>query len=260
MRTHLLFAMALAGVLAVGCATDEGDEVVAAVDFALMPNPNFSGNSVEICGTRVDNQGRYLPADSKYPCLNQVDCTCFGFNESGEVTKLFEPWKTAYWGDLCPSDDVPKAKWEFTYKIFTDNKCKGDVINACGNDNNMVCYDADDMFLRHHPNRSMEWLEVGDNHNKLICLTRNAGKDWEFDVCIDMTPQDGLNAAEGFGYALYDCGCELAGPHIDGLTPPGCRCPQGELAEYLPFGCYMNFWTGCKVRCGWQGPMAAPEP
>jgi hypothetical protein len=173
-----ILAAALASVALVGCggggAKDAAEELAS---FKVSLNSqdlfgNFAGNSVWICGTRDGD------ADSKYPCDNSF-CRCFDFNADGTLTAEVE--------NLCPSKNVPEGTWDFTYTIYSEPGCSETVDNEILNDgyHNFVCYDSGDFENFSHENMTAdEYLAPGCNENEITCLTRNAKKIFDFDVCV----------------------------------------------------------------------------
>ncbi|HEU5217076.1 MAG TPA: hypothetical protein VFU23_00355, partial [Gemmatimonadales bacterium] len=120
--------------------------------YAVLGN-DFSGNYVKIIGLRS------VPADGKYPCLNQFE-VCLGLDPAGA---------TAAVQDLCPSDDTPEGTWTFSYVLYTDAQCTAALENiGCVPDQG-------------------EWLSPGHNYNDVVCLTRNADKSWDFCVMDPVT-------------------------------------------------------------------------
>lgn len=114
---------------------------------AVLGN-DFTGNFVRIHGVRS------VPTDTKYPCLNEFE-VCLGLDPVGATAAI---------KDLCPSDDTPEGTWAFTYVVFADAACTVPLAN-------FGCIPT-----------MQEWLHPGRNHNDVVCITRNAEKD--FDLCV----------------------------------------------------------------------------
>ncbi len=262
LRALLSAAMALLIVGALGCGrgvddTEEGEfqpaSMKVVMDFEV--DPDFTDNSVKICGERKDE------ADAKYPCRNWLGtendhCECFNFRPDGTIVEI---------KDLCPSiniDDNPgsgTSMWEFTYRIYSGLDCQGEVLNMEGNTKNFECFDADNLWARDtseaHPNASYDKeLKPGcDNFNEVICLTKNASKFFDFDVCVEV-----LECTDEKGFAIachpqqfeYDCGCELVEPGdsfticTDSATCPPqhsyCECDQGLDPAHPPKNCQIS--------------------
>ncbi|WP_373048655.1 hypothetical protein [Vulgatibacter sp.] len=247
-------ASLVAGSLAfAGCGGGEGDsgsgpEDVASAEFAIVADgPNFTGNFVKIGGKRKEY------ADGKYACLSKLEEDCYKFDKDGG---LVDSWgKKIKFDDLCPSANVPAAKWEFWYTIHTDSYCRSEPINDAYNKNNLVCYDSKDVAKQdpYLANKSVEWLEKGKNKNKIVCLTKNAEKTFEFDVCEDVTPYGypGYESDGNGGYygdLVIDCGCYDSGYYTagDSTYKPTCECPDGLSLDQLP-GCTFNY--DCQLEC-----------
>lgn len=113
----------------------------------------FSGSYVRIRGARA------LAADPMYPCLSQFD-VCVPLSAAGSTDAI---------PDLCPTLDTPTANWSFTYSLYTDEGCTGELAN-------LSCV----------PHTS-ESLASGDNLNAVECQSRNADKGYEFCVVDPIT-------------------------------------------------------------------------
>jgi len=228
----------------------------ATVTFQI-PQANFEGNSVRICGSRSP------PADGKYPCFNDlttatgsqtqtvvappnaptgpaVDCPCFTFNGTGGLVDLvnssetFNPMSGVT--NLCPSVDLAEngggeGAWTFEYSLFTDEACGalgGQLLNTMDNAHNFVCFDTRDLEARANPNEtSGETLEVGPNANHIVCSTVNANKTFDFSSCVlSCATPDGMPATDSMGAPITPMG-----------TNP--TCPEGTANVYSCTGCEM---------------------
>jgi hypothetical protein len=169
---------------------------------------------VRICGERTK------PADTKYGCISGLSdldpwdfkmvngCPCFDFKTDGTL-------KDGKVKGLCPSDNVPSGLdgvWLFKYEIYSEQGCAGEVLNTDDNAHNLICYDENDIPALDYPNQSVEELDKGLNQNRIICLTKEAAKRWDFDVCADVTEE------YPGGPLRLDCGCEQ--------VSSACVCPQ----------------------------------
>lgn len=191
---------------------------------------SFSGNSVRIVGNRS------VDADSKYPCLNEID-TCLNFDVDGKVEDV---------SGLCPSENVPNGDWTFDYTVFSDIDCGGVVINDLNNPNNFVCYDSQDLFTRAHPNQTVnETLHRGGNQNFIECLTQNASKSFDFNACTIV--EDSKATSVDPATLELDCGCTPAS------TPNACDCTQ-DMSN-LEAGCEFDPLT-CNIVCQASNPPA----
>ncbi|HCF61076.1 MAG TPA: hypothetical protein DFS52_24155 [Myxococcales bacterium] len=242
-----LAAVAAIAIAAVGCGpggkpggAEEG--ALSSISINLVTNPNFQGNSVRIVGTRVPG------ADLKYPCLNSID-TCWALDVNGSLFHVIE--------DLCPSENIPKGDWTFTYEIYSELDCKGELMNAPGNPNNFVCYAIDDIFDQAHANYSVEKLEAGVcNENEIVCITKTADKTFDFDVCVEVDDPCKANPPPAHcpqppptdnDILRLDCGCV----DVSGV----CNCAQG--LDGLPSECTVLPANGCLVVCGEPAKVAA---
>ena len=152
--------IAVAGALAISVVwlgSCEGSSQDYGTTFQAVLGNDFTGNYAKIHGVRS------VMVDAKYPCLNEFEA-CVSLTADG---------KTAAIEDLCPSDDTPGGTWNFTYKLYADKDCK-DLLG------NLGCVPT----LR-------EWLHPGRNCNDVVCITRNASK--EFDFCV-MDPVTGAGS------------------------------------------------------------------
>lgn len=276
--------MGLSGALALGACGEKGSQVevggVAAVDFALVMEPNFNNNSVKICADRGKD------ADGKYPCRSHK-CECFNFDANGLPV---DKWgKTARFDDLCPSIDYPSkgadGDWTFTYKVYAEKECPEPPLYpdmfvitspSAPDVHNFACYDENNLAAKKDPNKSVERLEPGENCNELVCLTKNASKFWEFDVCVQLptVPADGCTEDATSGLMCptppppsklrLDCGCVRKVYRLDGsldealtLAAAGpvdaahyVRCECDQLDEMsLPPSCYLNVNDYCTLDC-----------
>lgn len=209
----------------------------SSTNFALSLPPELGAGSVRICGQRD------LQAHEIYPCRSDIrknpaveECPCFDLDADGVPTDGGEP---LVFSGLCPSDNVPESLWTFGYEIWSDQGCGGQLLNSPTNENNFRCYDIQDLASAEYANQSVEWLSAGYNHNQIICLTRNAQKDWNFQFCEDRTEwvECGPNTT------VLDCGCVPSGS--------ACDCPEYSL-ENLPWNCEASPENGCDIWC--EGP------
>ncbi len=251
-----LFGMTL---FASGCSMNGedvqsgGQELTGTASFAasLARDPSFAGNSVKVCGKRRK------PADAKYPCQDgwgkEPLCECLtfdGYPADGDSTapKALK--------DLCPSKDLApntydtsEVPWDFTLTVFNDAKCgyAGGTAMTTGEDKydkfNFVCYEQDDLKKREHPNAAHgEILKPGKNVNDIVCITRNASKEFNFDVCVD-------ESAYGDGSKL-NCGCEF-NPYsykCECKDQPGVTDPDPSTPPYgFKFDNYCNLVSSTPV-------------
>lgn len=152
--THLIAAVLVGGALLIaGCGAEQNDNEELGAQISAILGNDFTGNYVRIHGVRS------VPADTKYPCLNEFDL-CLGLSQEG-LTSMVR--------DLCPSDDTPEGTWEFTYVMFTDATCQTALAN-------LGCIPTIN-----------EWLHPGYNHNNVTCITRNADKTFDFCVLDPVT-------------------------------------------------------------------------
>lgn len=254
-------AAAVAMIGATGCGDDSkgsgsGSEF-SSTEFQLSVDPDFHGNSVFLCGHREKE------ADSKYPCDNKLEiddaypddgCGCFNFDENG---KLIEYDRYTYavrpveFENLCPSNNVEEAKWLFEFTIFSDKNCYGDPLNGY-EDNNFACFASDDISKQDYPNAALEWLEPGKNKNEVICITKNAEKEFDFDVCVDESDKHSYDSNYSDKLVL-DCGCQEV---YDSYNNKTCECDQGIYG--LPDNCWIDGDLECKIVC--QEPYYPPAP
>lgn len=233
---------------AAGCGGNETVSVpveggLSSVDFALAADANFANHSVKICGQRAVPADPIYPCDSGYPVPT---CHCFAFDADGTLAG------DAFFDELCPSTNSPVGSWTFEYFIWSQPNCEygGGVLLSAppatqgAYDYNLVCYDAANVYSHEDPNLSTEALMPGDNSNDIICLTRDADKEWTFDVCLDET-----SAAEyGYGTMRLDCNCEPAMvPYCVPPPPPSCTCPFDPAV--LPSGCEVRPNENCDIVC-----------
>ncbi|MCK6551446.1 hypothetical protein L6R52_36760 [Myxococcota bacterium] len=150
----ILGAVLIAATLVVaGCGTDQNNNEELGAQISAILGNDFTGNYVRIHGVRN------VPADTKYPCLNEFD-VCLGMSPEGMTSMV---------RDLCPSDDTPEGVWTFTYVIYADAACVEPLAN-------LGCIPTMD-----------EWLHPGYNHNDVVCITRNADKGFDFCVLDPVT-------------------------------------------------------------------------
>ncbi len=210
----------------------------ALVEFALVSSNHLANHSVDICGKRD------VAADPIYPCENGPICQCSTFDANGNLPD------TAYFDELCPTTNHPMSPWTFTYTIWSGVDCTGTILAGPGPDDlhNLVCYDASDVYTQNNPNQSKEPILEGENSNEILCLTRDAGKEWAFDVCLDVTEYDLQGDSVPANTLRLDCGCWL-GPtqRCEDPPPPTCEC-DFDL-ETLPAGCEVDPEEDCDIIC-----------
>lgn len=182
------FRFAALGALAVvplGCGGLDGVEPADSADpgtssatatFELNGGPSLYGHSVKLCGKRVDEHGASKPAGATYDCISELPCDCYAFDPSGGLTvwnSIDAEHVPARIEDLCPSDNVPVAEWEFTFSLYTDGTCGydgGHLLNGGGSDSAWVCWDAEHFQDPYMENRIREPLDTGRNENHVICV------------------------------------------------------------------------------------------
>ena len=247
----LLGALASVGLAIAGCSTNAAEDVAARdegtlghLEFQLVKDPSFTGNSVFVCGKRKE------AADGKYPCTNNF-CTCLDFDSYGATDKV---------ENLCPSADVGAAGydappagslWDFSYVVY-NGRCGQDKTKppyapavpmtdpdptdtSYKNDANFVCYDKRTPFR--YPNLSLaEELKPGKNHNDILCVTKNASKDFNFDVCVDEGTYDKP--------VRLDCGCTT---NPDPLCRIEEKCLCGENGKAIPQGFIADPYDSCHI-------------
>lgn len=250
--TLLIGSIAGVATFGTGCSLVEdggepkiavGDERLGSVSMQLVENPDFKGNSVVVCGKRAEK------SDGKYPCIDEF-CRCLDFGSDGKTEKI---------ADLCPSANLgpngldtgmPGAGWDFSYVIY-NGECKN-YKEAKGlpltdpnpkdayekNDHNFVCFDKETPFK--YPNQTIgEWLKPGKNHNDIFCVTKNASKDFNFDVCVDESYDSKVR---------LDCGCWL---DTDPNCPPAEKCKCGENGVKIPKGFYADPNDACRIKAAY---------
>lgn len=212
----------------------EGPEVAnATTDFFLTVPPELGAGSVRICGERDTH------AHMMYPCRNDVRydtddaCPCFDLDQNGVPTT---DGGALVFSGLCPSDNIPESPWTFSYQIWSGSSCGGTLLNDPENSNNFRCFDIQDLAAMEYMNQSVEWLEIGYNHNQIICLSKNSTKDWDFQFCEDKTGW----VECGPHTTVLDCGCEP----VDSQ----CGCPDG-LMDVLPWNCTSRPENDCDIWC-----------
>lgn len=262
MRRYVVTAV---GALMLGACGGSGSgddqsqsDGVTAVEFALTSGPDFKGNSVYICADRS------RPSDSKYPCDNH-SCQCFNFDTDGRLMNCDKG--PARFENLCPTADYPVANWKFEYTVYGGPDCKGTPITSPRDPwtYNFTCHDAADLNERRFPNSWVEPLVKGENRNDIVCITTNASKAFDFDVCVDITPTESVIPSDNFappggnhGLLVLDCGCRPARPDVLFETDIAiqtadefskvCVCKQGIDYETLPRGCHFSY-RGCNIVC-----------
>lgn len=238
-------SVAIGGLLAVsGCGGGDGGggekSETAIAEFSLQASPDFHGNSVKLSGKRLHD------ADKKYPCANEVPEACYAFDQSGKLVEWnsrTNKYEKVKFDDLCPSANAPESDWQFDFVIFTDDKCGrngGESINGPYDENNFTCYDSKDLFDQQYPNQSIEELKRGKNENEIICVTKNAAKTFDFDVCTDETHKYEYDSSYD-DKKVFDCGCEF-----DNYAQK-CVCDQG--IDHLPSNCETDPWDYCNIVC-----------
>lgn len=235
--TLVLSALAGVAIVATGCsgrvAFEEEEESIGTSSLSLkIDDPNFAGNSVYVCGQRK------TPSDGKYPCFDGWDkwgkadpvCDCFEFAGGKNDGDYTVPSK---FKDLCPSANIEPhpevpgpSPWSFWWVVYNGPGCgktkvKGSYATPITdpnpkdayveNEHNFVCFDREDLAYKQHPNQTKdEILEPGKNTNHIVCITKNASKDFDFDVCVE----------DSYSGTL-DCGCTPT----YGKKYPTCECP-----------------------------------
>ncbi|MDI1448657.1 hypothetical protein [Polyangium sp. 6x1] len=229
--------MVFGGLVTMSGCNHEGGEGSPSGDEGNTANVNlaftggvFDGNSVRIVATRDGI------ADSKYPCVSYA-VGCFNFlpGSNGVPTpydagaELFE--------DLCPTEDVNQAGdygsglWTFTYEIFNDLNCSGEEITGA----NFSCFSPDDIASQTYENQTyQEELEPGLNVNTLLCLSQNAEKVFDFNVCTIEEPPAGYSVA-------LDCNCQPDAYYSS------CMCDFDVSG--IPAGCVIDPAQDCNIVC-----------
>lgn len=187
-----------------GSSTGPGDDWQPASWTAAVGVTTGQPGSVKIIAERL------TPAHDIYPCYNTAEL-CFNFGEWGELSNAWYPDEEPRFERLCPSSDLPTSDWKFTYEIHEYADCHGDVLNDENNPYNLVCFDAGALTDRNRDeNFTIETLEIGENDNSVLCLSRNSNKDWDFTVCEDLTPEQELmdqHCGPDDPDVVLDCGC-----------------------------------------------------
>lgn len=208
------------------------DETMAHAALALSVPPDYSGVTVLIQGIRTP------AANGLYGCRSAVT-GCFSLDADGYATSL--PDGAPGFDELCPTRDVPVGDWTFSYTIYSGPDCTGTVLND--GTHNLVCYDINDIAARLHPNQTFqEPLGPGENENRILCLTVDAEKTFNLNVCevLDGDPN-------GHGPIVLDCGCAPCAPD-DVQCQPQCLCPGNYGAlPVLPADC--QFDESCSIVC-----------
>lgn len=244
----LVRSVAVVGVMAVSaCGGSDGgssddsssSSEFATAEFSLQLSPDFTGNSVKLKGERKKD------ADKKYPCKNKVPEACYAFDAYGGLVEWDDhtkSYKEVKFDDLCPSDNAPEADWKWEFTLFTDDKCGrdgGEALNGAY-DRNFTCFDSKDLFDQNHPNQSIDELKRGKNKNEIVCVTKNASKTFDFDVCVDET-DDYSHYAQYGGEKIFDCGCKWD------EYQQKCDCAQG--LDKLPDECDADPYDYCNIVC-----------
>jgi hypothetical protein len=232
LRNRCLWMATLVAGIAPGCPAEEVGSDQSTIQFALTSS-TFSGASVRICGTRPA-AGPQFTCESSLPSTpgEPASCVCFDFDENGSL--IDANGDPAIVGGLCPSSVPPSGDWTFDYAVFDRRGCEGTQLND-GTD--FVCYDANDLATRAHPNQSVEPLQPGLNTNHIICAVKTASKTWDFTSCADITTPEDMAAR----LTRYDCGCT---PTDSGM----CDCGEGGLSALdLETGC--SFDSVCDIVC-----------
>jgi hypothetical protein len=238
---------------ACGTSKNEGGsntEQTASASFDLSGG-NFSGNSVQICGSRPPVEGKYR-CNSSLSGPDGGDCQCFNFNADGSL-------QGGVINGLCPSVDLGAdasadagpADWTFTYSIFTQPNCMGPQLND-GN-HNFTCFDSHDIQAQANPNKSVEVLNPGPNANHILCTTENASKTFNFQSCAQScdTPSPDGGACS---LTRFNCGCTVISAAPDGGPDGGgvggtCSCGDaGVTSGDLEAGCRFDPTT-CDILC-----------
>jgi hypothetical protein len=236
-----------------GAAPPPGDGTASVSMAVTSSQPNFTGNSILITGTRAPF------ADLKYRCDNSVS-GCFNFTMSGDLTGVTSPYVGAPgFTELCPSNDLddmghPGGTWSFTYEVYVGGNCMGTVLAGGPNPpdatTNFSCFDHTDIVTQHDPDETVgESLVPGSNTNTIICLTHDASKSFDFNSCAEIS---GPTTSGVTTSVTLDCACTL-GPN---LMPP-CVCPQFDTSA-PPSGCAADPMNNCYVTCtsSCGGPMS----
>ncbi|MCL2725460.1 MAG: hypothetical protein FWD69_13590 [Polyangiaceae bacterium] len=176
MKGRIALVPVLVAAMILACSTKndhvDGSDGNASMTFAL-PDGDFTGSSVRICGSR-------MAPDSKYRCNSSLTpdveagtdagdaCPCFNFNADGSLVD--STGAPAVIAGLCPSADFPTANWNFSYAIFSAPDCEGTQLND--GTQNFVCFDSKDIGTRASPNQSVnDVLNPGLNTNHILCPT-----------------------------------------------------------------------------------------
>lgn len=216
-----------------GDGDGEGDGT-SSVKMAFTSDVSWEGNSVRIIGVR---DGK---ADSKYRCNNAAEA-CFNFNADGTIEPATGQNKEAKaFEELCASNDVNdpaypgSGKWSFYYEVFAGEDCYGTPITTPDNAHDFVCVEPSDVLMQSYPNATVnEFLPSGEVVvNKVICLSENVEKDFEFFSCAEVNPPEGSYATHAFAcgcepdayYTGCDCGFNPADIHPSCVADPGNYC------------------------------------
>lgn len=255
-RRRSICGVLVSSAVLVACSDENGRAKVAepigataSIEFTAVGRA-FAGDSILVCGERD------IPADGRYPCASSISvhqassgsgerstCSCFDVDEDGNLLDR-GTGRAAVIDNLCPSDDPPASNWTFTYSVFSSTACSGTQLND--GMRNLACYDTGDLVSKKHPNGSVEPLRAGRNVSEIVCVTKNASKEWHFASCADTSTTDDITS----GRARYDCGCYATDDPvtIPGSTPTStCTCPSGP--SMAPPGCQV-LQPSCEIVCG----------
>ncbi|MDR0966992.1 MAG: hypothetical protein LBM75_10950 [Myxococcales bacterium] len=223
--------------------TGEANEKLDGVKFMLAGmGQEFVGNSVRICGVRLEEAASEYNCSSVFPTSassvhvtdGERDCPCFNFGLGGQIVDPTTGNPVTVNG-LCASTDAPAADWSFDYAIYQDSSCTGPILNTP--ESGLTCYSPKDLFEQAYPNQTMEQLLPGVNTNKLVCVTENALKTFYFQSCFIGTTAADLSA----GHVRYNCECQL--------VENQCNCgPGGLTASDLPENCSFD-QNDCTIDC-----------
>jgi hypothetical protein len=209
---------------------------VAAVQFA-QTGVDFDSDSVRIVGTRSGT------ANATH-CVNQAT-GCFNFEPGNPIPVPVAGSGAEDFDRLCPTSAANSppggtGEWTFTYQIFAEPNCTGDIINSPETDT-LVCFAENDLATKSHPNQTVnETIPAGVFVNTILCLAQNTEKKFDFNICTQIP-----NAADaGSNVTTYNCACTNSG---DGGA---CSCPwfQEQGIDHAPEGC--TFDANCNLVCG----------
>jgi hypothetical protein len=230
--------------MAAGCGTTHdpapsSGSAVSSVTAALSGGV-FDGNSVFITAHRDGF------ADGKYPCVSKASgCFNFGPNSQG-VPTANDPNVANEFDNLCPTEDVNSSDapgtglWTFTYKIWSQPDCTGEVITG----QNFDCFAESDLATQQNPNQTAnEDLQPGQVVNTVICTSVNTEKSFDFNSCSQLVISP-PNPPLPPGDEIFNCGCTRTGT-------AACTCPWFDPKQpgvnTPPPGC--QFDEDCNLDC-----------